>query len=172
MQFAYAVSQGIHPFRLTSFAPVRVLIVDAENDDDELVPAGRRLREVLVRELARVGREWESSNLAMFSAPYGLNILSRRDRGELEAVLERTRPQVIIGGPIYKMIPENERGDRDLQAGHLQNYLDGLRRRYTCALVLEHHTPTADDTRAKGGQRVGSVARGLLSSLQWARAVN
>lgn len=147
---AYAASQGLHPFRFTPMEPVRTLILDAENDDDELVPAGLRLRNAVSR---RLGVAWDPTRLALFSAPYGLNVLSRRDRSELEEVLEDFHPQLIVGGPVYKLIPDDEGGDRDLQTGKLQGYLDRLRRRYGCALVLEHHTPTGDDTRAKGGQR-------------------
>jgi hypothetical protein len=41
-QFAFCVSQGLHPFRLTPTMPLRVLTIDCENDDDELVISGRR----------------------------------------------------------------------------------------------------------------------------------
>lgn len=157
-QVAGLASQGVHPFRLTAIDPVPTLILDAENDDNELVPTLKRIREGAKRQLdylqahGETTTEYEASRLSLFSLPYGMNILNRRDRGELEEVLERVRPQLIVGGPVYKLIPEDDRGDRDLQTSRLQSYLDTLRRRYDCAIMLEHHTRT-DGASAKGGQK-------------------
>jgi replicative DNA helicase len=133
--------------------PVRVLVLDAENDDDELVPTSNRL-------LAMLARTPESQPLrpSLLSAPYGLDLRSRRDRSELEEVLEDCRPQLIVGGPIYKLLPQDHQTSDPRHAEELQHILDDVRKRWGCALILEHHAPAGKpggerEIRSVGGQR-------------------
>jgi len=152
-QVAFCASAGIHPFTLKPMDPVRVLVVDAENDDDELLPTSIRLRNLLSRVPgAQPGRP------ALLSAPYGMNLRSRRDRSELEEVLEDVRPQLIIGGPIYKMLPQADSTSDPRHAERLQQIFDDIRKRWGCALLLEHHAPAGKsgeqrEIRSIGGQR-------------------
>lgn len=152
-QIAFCAAAGVHPFTFKSMPPVRVLVLDCENDDDELLPTSDRLQRCLAANpIAGAGRP------ALFSAPYGLNLRSRRDRSELEEVLEDVRPQLIVGGPLYKMLPQADSTSDPRHAEELQRLLDDIRRRWGCALMLEHHAPAGKtgqerEIRSVGGQR-------------------
>lgn len=151
-QLAFCAAAGVSPFTFRSIEPVRCLILDAENDDSELLICMKRMSDALaLSPQAGEGRP------AIFSAPYGFDLRSRKDRSEVEAVLEDYHPQMVVGGPIYKLMPRKEKEDLDSHAAALQRVLDGFRRRFGCALVLEHHAPSARpnerrELRSKGGQ--------------------
>jgi replicative DNA helicase len=152
-QIAFCAAAGLHPFTFKPMPPVRVLVLDCENDDDELLPTSNRLLDCLKKNPdAGEGRP------ALFSAPYGMNLRSRRDKSELEQVLEDVRPQLIVGGPIYKMLPQADSTSDPRHAEELQRILDDLRKRWGCALMLEHHAPAGKagqerEIRSVGGQR-------------------
>lgn len=152
-QFAFCVAAGVHPFRFEAIEPVRVLVLDAENDDDELMPSSDAIRAVM--QTVPIAQPIEP---ALFSAPYGMDLRSRRDRSELEAVLESFHPQLIIGGPVYKIMPTREGESIDTHAAAMHRILDGFRKRWGCAIMLEHHAPTGApgkqrEMRSKGGQQ-------------------
>ena len=85
-----------------------------------------------------------------------MNVMSRHDKSQLEEVLEAFRPQLIIGGPLYKMMDEVD-SNLDRDTAKMQSFLNGIRRRWGCAMILEHHAPTGGkegrEIRSKGGQR-------------------
>jgi replicative DNA helicase len=152
-QIAFCAAAGIHPFTFHRMEPVRVLVVDAENDDEELLPTS-----VTLIDLLNKTEDAQPLRPALLSAPYGMDLRSRRDRGELEEVLEDLRPQLIIGGPIYKMLPQGDNTSDPRHAEQLQRILDNVRKRWGCALMLEHHAPAgrageARELRSVGGQR-------------------
>jgi replicative DNA helicase len=71
--------------------------------------------------------------------PQGMDLLSGADQRWLTSKVDAVRPDIIMGGPLYKLFvagPEDEHAARAL-AG----YLDRLRRRYDCAIALEAHSP-------------------------------
>lgn len=152
-QLAFCAAAGVHPFNFGPIEPVRVLVLDAENPDAELYLAGIEVAKVLdQRPHAQPIRP------ALLSYPYGADLRSRRDRSEVEAVLEDFKPQLVIGGPVYKLMPRGEREDIDGHTAALHRILDGFRRRWGVALILEHHAPTGmpgknRELRSKGGQQ-------------------
>lgn len=99
--------------------------------------------------------DYDPSRLMIMRRPAGIDIDSRHDRNELESAIENFKPQLIIGGPVYKMLPEGKMHDDRHAAAIVQNALDQIRIRHECALILEHHAPigTRDDRelRAIGG---------------------
>lgn len=152
-QVAFCAAAGIHPFTFHPMEPVRVLVLDAENDDDELVPTSKLLTDLLART-----PDAQPLRPALLSAPYGMDLRSRRDRSEFEEVLEDLHPQLIVGGPIYKMLPQADNTSDPRHAEALQRILDNVRKRWGCALMLEHHAPAgrtgeARELRSVGGQR-------------------
>ncbi len=152
-QMAYCLAAGLHPWTFAKIEPVRVLLADCENDGDELIPTMRRL-DALIAKYVGDG----AARPSLFSAPYGLDLRSRRDRGEFESVLEDCRPQLIIGGPVYKIMPRREREDVDTHALAFGHLFDSFRKRWGCALMIEHHAPTGRqgetrELRSKGGQQ-------------------
>ena len=152
-QIAFCAAAGVHPFTFKPIEPVRVLLWDAENDDDELVPTMRTLLKLIE---AVTGPT--TLRPAILSAPYGVDLRSRRDRAEIEEVLEDFRPQLIIGGPLYKLMEQPDNVTDPRHAERLQRVLDDIRKRWGCAVLLEHHAPSgrqgqAREIRSVGGQR-------------------
>jgi hypothetical protein len=152
-QMAYCFAAGIHPFdpRL-KIEPVRTLIFDAENDDDELAPSMTRVQSC-IEARAGVGAELPG----VYSVPYGVDLASRRDRGKFLDVLEDFRPQLIVGGPVYKMTDQTADLSEDRRAAIVQGVFNDVRKRWGSAVILEHHAPTGSgrqerDLKAKGGQ--------------------
>jgi replicative DNA helicase len=151
-QIAFCLAAGIHPFNpKISIPPVRTLLFDAENDVDELVPTMERIRSGVAY--------WAGTDAAqpgLYSVPYGTNLASRRDRGDLYAVLEHFRPQLIVGGPVYKLTDQTEDLSEDRRAAVVMSVFNDVRKRWGSAVILEHHAPTGSgrgrDMRAKGGQ--------------------
>ena len=143
-QIAFCASQGVHPFTFKPMDPIRVLVLDLENPKRELKATGFLLRHRLVRQLTQEGKEYDPSRLAIFRRPQRIDLRNRHDRGELEAVMESFRPQLVVGGPVYRMsrMGEDEEG-AVYTVGTVQAVLDDLRIRYSCALILEHHAPIA-----------------------------
>lgn len=150
-QIAFCASQGIHPFRTDEVIdPVRVLVLDLENPVRELQTTGHLLRHRLKKLV-----DYDPSRLMIFRRPGGIDITARHDRGELEAVLEHFRPQLIVGGPVYKMTPASKWDNEQKKADAVQNELDRLRIRFGCALMIEHHAPIGNggsrELRGMGG---------------------
>jgi hypothetical protein len=152
-QMAFCLAAGVHPFDPSiQIDPVRVLLLDAENDDDELVPTMEKVR-ACVEYYAGPEASWP----ATYSVPYGVDLETRRDRNDLLTVLEDARPQVIIGGPVYKLTDQVKDMSEDRRAAIVQSVFNDVRKRFGSAVILEHHAPTgsgkqARDMKAKGGQ--------------------
>jgi len=174
-QIAFCAAAGIHPFTLHPITPVRVLVLDAENDDDELRPSADLFRSLLAETPGA-----QPSEPALLTRPFGMDLRARRDRSELEEALESFRPQLIVGGPVYKLMPRREREDIDSHAAAMHQILDSFRRRWGCALILEHHAPTGKsgaerEIRSKGGQQweawpevtVALHSRTTITGSQW-----
>ena len=149
---AYCLAAGIHPFDpRIRVEPVPTLIFDAENDDDELTVSMARVRRC-VENIAGPDAEWPT----VYSVPYGVDLASRRDKGDLLAVLEDCRPKLIIGGPVYKMTDQTVDMSEDRRAAIVQGVFNDIRKRWGSAVILEHHAPTGNakgrEIKAKGGQ--------------------
>jgi replicative DNA helicase len=149
---AYCLAAGIHPFDpRIRIEPVPTLLFDAENDDDELSMSMTQIRKCVE---ARAGEDapWPST----YSVPYGVDLETRRDRGDLLAVLEDCRPRLIVGGPVYKMTDQTKEMSEDRRAAIVQGVFNDIRKRWGSAVILEHHAPTGGpkgrDMKAKGGQ--------------------
>lgn len=115
--------------------PVRCLYVDVENSPQSIMHQFEvaNTRDNLVEEAA--------DNLFIWTREGGMNLRERRPQAELEAVLQKTRPQIVCAGPLYQLF-ERDRNETDEQAAKsFVRVIDGLRRRYGFALMLEHHAP-------------------------------
>lgn len=137
-QFALAAAQGVHPLNFQPIDPVRALIVDLENPDDSIVEVCNPIRLQAGRV---VGDKYDPDRAWLWHRPGGVNLRNRRDRAELEAVIARTKPDLVVLGPVYKAyategMENDERAVREVMA-----VFDDLRTRYRFALMLEHHAP-------------------------------
>jgi hypothetical protein len=136
-QIGLAAAAGLHPFSLEPIAPLRVLDVDCENSE-------RQLRREFTRALQPF--EGRSDMLDRFFIEVhteGLILDQVRDpdgdRAWLEAIIVACQPQLVLLGPIYKVligVANDEEPNRELV-----KFLDRLRGRYGFAVLLEMHTP-------------------------------
>lgn len=156
-QIAYCASQGVHPFRLTKILRRRVMVLDLENNDWELTLSGRQARSMCQNTLPRWGDSWDPTYHSLFSRPFGFDLRNQRDRSDLETAIENFRPDLIIGGPIYKMMPAREGESDPRHADAFQQIVGKLMERHGFALIIEHHAPAAQhgqrELRGIGGQR-------------------
>lgn len=132
-QWAVQLALGIDPMRLGLFSTegVRVMYLECEN--------GARMTFDSFRSMLASVNAPIPDNLHVEIRPQGLDLLSAADQRWILARVAATRPDVIIGGPLYKMFeapPEDETA-----AKHTQRFFDRIRVRYDCALILEAHSP-------------------------------
>jgi hypothetical protein len=137
-QIGIAVAAGLHPLTFLPIKPLRVLAVDCENSKRQLrrefAKAMRPLTAAQQRAMAQFIVEVHTEGLV-------LDDLADRDgdRRWLEETIAAARPDLLLIGPLYKMIqgdPADEPPSRELA-----KLLDRLRGRYGFAIALEAHTP-------------------------------
>lgn len=138
-QMAVQLSSGIHPFGGPEVKPLTVLLVDLENSARQV---HRKLRPLRVA----AGSDY-AGTLHLFIRTEGLNLLEPEDRAWLSATVESVRPDVLITGPIYKLVGGDPLAEEPSRAATAA--LDKVRADYGCAVVLEAHTPHASN----GGKR-------------------
>lgn len=135
-QLAACAAQGVHPFRERRSSPVRVLLLDAENPAGAIAETGRPLRDQLVR---TVGNDYDPTRLLVVRG--AVDLRARADRLEVESHLRDHRPELVVAGPLYQMFARRS-GERDDDSTEpILRLLDGWRRRFGFALVIEHHAP-------------------------------
>jgi energy-coupling factor transporter ATP-binding protein EcfA2 len=123
----------------------RVLVVDAENSRDEVH-----------RRLHGLGVE---PGTVIYAGTDGFNL--RTDLGQLEALLDDVRPDVLVLDSLRALAPgleENDSGPAELTLRPLAK----LARRFGCAILLLHHS------RKSGDEYRGSTAIGGAVELGFA----
>jgi AAA domain/DnaB-like helicase N terminal domain len=143
-QLSVQFAAGIHPFKSNSyFDPVRVLHIDLENSTMQT----HRKYEPMIKNVLANGQQPAFTTRTVFDPellrvnvhPQGIDLLSRADRRWFTERVDANRPDVVLTGPIYKMHRGNP--NDEAPAAQVAAYLDDLRSRYGCALILEAHSP-------------------------------
>lgn len=146
-QVGWCASQGLQPFTRTHADPVAVLHVDLENPRDRIKVGYRPLK----ANCRRMSRCFDDARHFTWHRNDGIDLRSRRDRSQLEAILRRIQPDLVCIGPLRKSY-RPEKGENDERAAlAVQAIYDDLRTRYDFALLIEHHAPHADGST--GGRR-------------------
>lgn len=139
-QLGVCSALGLHPTKFTPITrPLTVFLVDCENSE-------RQLRREFVK-VMRVCCEEDRANLMAryhyASRIDGLQLDDTtdkmKDRMWLEANLRGCIPDLLIIGPLYKMMlgdPQDEVPSRNLV-----KFLDTMRERYHCSIAIEAHAP-------------------------------
>jgi len=143
-QLGIAAAQGIHPLRFTPITPCRTLIVDLENPDDSIIDVCNPIR----TQVGSIAEDYDADRAWLWHRPGGVNLRSRRDRSELEAVIAHVRPTLVCLGPIYKAYRVEARESDEQASSEVMSVFDDLRVRYGFGLILEHHAP-----KGSGGTR-------------------
>lgn len=150
-QLAVQVAAGVHPWSMTlRYPPGRALLIDLECSESqarrEIRPMHDRLAGIRHLRLGEsVDTRFDPSRVMIASRPAGIDLMSRADRRWFTAQVTAARPDIILTGPIYKMISGDPTDER--QAKALADYLDEIRVRFDAAIVLEAHSPHGTDSR-------------------------
>lgn len=144
-QIAVQCSQGIHPFTLASVPPMRVLIVDLENNPRL---SARKIEGMRNAAKLSVGERYDPLRLRMVLRPEGLDVTQRGDALWLTERVAANRPDLVCIGPLYKLHEADESDSTDVR--QVQKVLDRIRTRYRCALWMETHAP--HESFSKGGR--------------------
>jgi len=139
-QWAFQLACGTHWVTRRIIPPARVLIVDAENPQVKFIRASRWLH----RLASMHGQDWQESRLRIITRPT-LDLVGRRDhRDAIADAIERTQPDLLIIGPLYK-VGRNVHQNYETSALAMTDILDDWRDRYGIAVMMEHHAPKAND---------------------------
>ena len=154
-QIAVLSAAGIHPTTFQQIAPVRVLVIDAENTE---------------RQWRRAVRWYASAAAGTFGndpthnveivAGKRLDITRGSHLGEIHRLVDRHKPDLLYIGPLYKLVSGAITNDDD--ASPLIVALDGLRDR-GLTLLMEAH---AGKGLGEGGSR-DLRPRGSAALLGW-----
>lgn len=146
-QVGYCAAAGVHPFSWrTAIEPKRILLLDYENPLSLLQGRMRRIVET-----AAAYGQWDPSRVTVLARPGGVDLTDPRDRYELIAIIRDAAPDLVLAGPVYKMVSGGD-DDRKLAAHRqLAAFFDLVRDRYGCAIWLEAHAPYA--ARERGAMR-------------------
>jgi replicative DNA helicase len=137
---AIHAAAGRDPWEPSTFIdPRRVLYIDVENAESSIVHQLRIANTLhgvnIIGEAADTMHIWHREG--------GIDLRQRRTQAELEAVLQKTRPEIVFAGPLYKLYRRRPNEDMEQAALEFVEVLDDLRVRYGFALMLEHHAPKA-----------------------------
>lgn len=138
---ALASAQGTHPLSCKPIPPVRVLVIDLENPEDRIVEGCTIVRS----EVKRRTKDYDPRRVMLWHRQGGIDLRSRANVAEFEAVLESTRPELVVMGPMYKASVRHKGEGWDEGAAAAQRVLDGLRTRFRFGLLLEDHAPQSSN---------------------------
>lgn len=138
-QIGFCAAVGVHPFQWDfRYEPQKVMIIDLENPTALLQ---RRFRK-LANTAERYG--WDSSNITLYLEPAGICLPDGKTMFTLAERIGRVEPDLIIAGPIYKMLT-GVNSDKILSAhSRVASFFDRMRQRHGCAVWLEAHAPFAN----------------------------
>lgn len=137
-QILMRAAAGLHPWTQERIAPVRVLHIDAENSDSQAQPWFERMAAAAAAEGAPIKR----GQFAMKLIPEGLDVTQAYDRAWLARMVEKSRPDLISIGSLYKLTtngkPDEEAARPVMAALEMVRKVSG-----GAAMILEAHAPHA-----------------------------
>jgi replicative DNA helicase len=152
LQLGIGAAIGVHPFSPgDAIEPQRVLWIDLENPRAHVHRELQKFRAIA----ERYDGAWERANFTVWSHTRGVNLGNANDRAKLASVIQRARPDLIIGGPIYKMIRDKGEGAEQLHST-VTNFWDDMRAQFTMALILETHQPGQVGSMKRAQRPIGS----------------
>lgn len=153
-QFAVHAAAGVHPFNGSKITPRRSLVIDCENTWSQ------------VRRKLRPAVDWvrhtnvDPAERMMVDCINRIDITRDRDLGRIHQLLDAWQPDLVVIGPLYRLVPRALQTDDD--TAPVLAALDTIRDR-GAALLMEAH---AGHAVGKGGVR-DLRPRGSSSLLGW-----
>jgi hypothetical protein len=155
---------GIRPSR-----PLRILIVQAENDEGDLVEMRSGVLAAL--KLSKVDSKYACENvlIATENARTGFEFF----RHTVEPLLKQHNPDLLIIDPALAYLGGDTNSQKDV-GNFLRNQLNPLLTEYRCGCIVVHHTNKPPQGKEKSTWQAGDFAylgSGSAEWSNWARAV-
>ena len=151
-QVAICVGMGIHPFTYQPIKPQVTLSIDLENPERII----RRTSRSIYAAAQAVSKN-QNPQAHLLIKPQGFDLLRMEDRAVLEEMLEKTRPAILMMGPLYKSFIDPGGRTSEAVAIEVARYLDTIRDVYQCAMWLEHHAPLGTSMTTRDLRPFGSA---------------
>jgi hypothetical protein len=154
-QVLLCAAAGIQPFTASTYQPVKVMAIDAENSERQW---HRKVRAtvIAVEKLTGVNPA-ERVHLACVPRQ---DITRSRDLGNIHAAIDEYEPDLLMIGPLYKLVPTAI--NNDTEAAPLITVLDGIRER-GITLLMEAHAGKSENA---AGER-NFAPRGSAALMGW-----
>lgn len=138
-QVCMCVEAGVHPLRPNvRIPPARTFLIDLENTPDLVRRQSRGLRD----HVARLGQR-SPDGAYIWAWPEGLDIRKRADAQLLERAVSQVQPALVCIGSLWNLARRGS-SDWDTLAEETIVVLNRIRRRYRCAIWIEHHMPKGE----------------------------
>lgn len=164
-QFGLALAAGLHPFtgQLVEDKGFRVLVLDCENGERQVRRRWRKMRDRVntLRGYYDVAPIDWSEQVRLEIRPEGIDLANPQEYARIEQVIALTAPDVVVGGPLYKMSRLDVRDEPAAKA--LIDAFDHLRVKYGFCLIAEAHVGHVGET--SGGRKLRPT--GSSAFLRW-----
>ncbi len=150
-QVGGCVAAGLNPWNGARVADGhRTLILDCENTDRQITNGTRWLGARIEHRMYTRG--WDE-RLHIVDRSEGINLLGR-DVPFLRKLVESFRPDLLILGPMYKLMRGDPNKDSDVL--EVLSVLDEIRVKHDLALIIEAHSPLAQGGNERPVRPFGS----------------
>ena len=146
-QMSLLSAGGINPITRVKMDPIRTLFLDFENPERII----RRTSKPMYQQLRKQNPYLINIPAALYTKPDGINLLTEPNQTLIEQIVQQTRPDLIVAGPLYKMYIDPGGRTSESVTTEIAMWLDHLRTTYNCALWLEHHAPLGS---SQGGREM------------------
>ena len=133
-QIAVCAAAGLHPFGQAPMKPQTVLLVDLENPAQIM---RQTIRQMVNTARIKSGRHDVTDRVYVERRPEGLNLADPANVAWLMKRVTMTNPDILIIGPLYKLMNDNPNDEATARACTVA--LDLIRTHGKCALLLEAH---------------------------------
>jgi hypothetical protein len=168
LQASIKWSLGLDHFGIKPSGKLRVLIIQAENDDGDIA----EIREGIFRGL-RLDKQEQAKACAAIqvvceSSATGPNFVALVAR-----LVAEHKPDLVVIDPLFAYLGDSV-NEQKAVSGFLRNGLNPILREHGCGLILVHHTNKPATGKEKPDWRAGDFAylgAGTAELANWARAV-
>jgi replicative DNA helicase len=133
-QIAVCAAAGLHPFGQKPIPPQTVLLVDLENPAQIM---RQTIRRMVTSARIKSARHDVTDRVYVERRPEGLNLADPANVAWLMKRVTMTNPDILIIGPVYKLMNDNPNDEATARACTVA--LDLIRTHGKCALLLEAH---------------------------------
>ncbi|MFD3518496.1 AAA family ATPase [Streptomyces sp. NPDC058657] len=153
-QIMMRAAAGLHPWRKARIKPVRCMLIDAENSRDQARPWLSRMAQAAADS---DGAPIDPNLVTLeFLIERGIDLARPGDRAYLARRIEKAKPDLIVIGPLYKLVATGNPNDEET-ARILMSALEMLRTvSGGAAMIIEAHSPHAAAGRVRDLRPVGS----------------